>query len=230
MSEAENNPSLKPRTCRSRIFIYLKYHVHHPETDFTDLINGCTQVVAALTDLEVEGATEEGALKVIMTALLATMNCLRHHDSCSEPAAFDYYFLSAIRDAHCLNLLSCFYAGGGGSYQASAAPYGKLLLSLQYTTCNTTLSCNCAPSFLLTISNMYLLCTSSGGGGRGGGGDNSCHQFKQGNCTRGSNCRFSHEGGGGGGGGGNYNQSESGQPAITLYTVHWVAYTLILSM
>ena len=101
-------------------------------------------MVAALTDLEVEGATEEGALKVTMTALLATMNCLRHHYSCSELAVFDSYFLSVIRDAHCLNLLSCIYAGGGGSYQASAAPYGKLLPSLSNTP-------HATPHYLATV-------------------------------------------------------------------------------
>eukprot|EP01035_Chromulina_nebulosa_P027338 gene27338-35948_t len=38
------------------------------------------------------------------------------------------------------------------------------------------------------------------GGGRGGGGG-VCYAFQSGNCDRGSQCRFSHEGGGGGGGG-----------------------------
>lgn len=44
------------------------------------------------------------------------------------------------------------------------------------------------------------------GGGRdyGGGGGNSgvCYAHQRGDCTRGDNCRFSHEGSGGGGGGG----------------------------
>jgi hypothetical protein len=79
MSEAENNPFLKPPTCRSHFVIFLNDRVHHTETDLTNLIYGCTQVVAALTDLEVEGATEEGALKVTIIALLATMNYLRHY-------------------------------------------------------------------------------------------------------------------------------------------------------
>ena len=38
------------------------------------------------------------------------------------------------------------------------------------------------------------------GGGGGGGGD-TCRDFQRGDCSRGSSCRFSHEGGGGGGGG-----------------------------
>lgn len=45
-----------------------------------------------------------------------------------------------------------------------------------------------------------------GGGGAGGGGrSDECFDFKQGRCTRGDSCRFSHGGGGGGGyGGGGY--------------------------
>ena len=35
----------------------------------------------------------------------------------------------------------------------------------------------------------------------GGGGAGVCYSFQKGECDRGSNCRFSHEGGGGGGGG-----------------------------
>lgn len=44
-----------------------------------------------------------------------------------------------------------------------------------------------------------------GGGGYGGGGGGAqgvCYSFQKGECTRGSSCRYSHEGGGGGGGGG----------------------------
>ena len=37
------------------------------------------------------------------------------------------------------------------------------------------------------------------GGGGGGGGAGVCYAFQKGDCTRGSSCRFSHEGGGGGG-------------------------------
>lgn len=48
-----------------------------------------------------------------------------------------------------------------------------------------------------------------GGGGKGGGGGGQgCFDFQKGRCTRGSACRFTHEGGGGGGasggGGGGY--------------------------
>ena len=47
-----------------------------------------------------------------------------------------------------------------------------------------------------------------GGGGYGGGGQGVCYSFQKGECTRGSSCRYSHEGGGGGGyagrGGGGY--------------------------
>ena len=38
-----------------------------------------------------------------------------------------------------------------------------------------------------------------GGGGGGGGGSQVCFDFQKGRCTRGSSCRFAHEGGGGGG-------------------------------
>jgi len=41
-----------------------------------------------------------------------------------------------------------------------------------------------------------------GGGGGGGGGSGPCYDHQKGQCTRGVNCRFSHDGGGGGGGGG----------------------------
>ena len=41
-----------------------------------------------------------------------------------------------------------------------------------------------------------------GGGGRGGGGAPVCYANQRGECTRGADCRFSHDGGGGGGGGG----------------------------
>ena len=41
----------------------------------------------------------------------------------------------------------------------------------------------------------------SGGRDGGGGGGGTCYAFQKGDCTRGSGCRFSHEGGGGGGGG-----------------------------
>jgi cold shock CspA family protein len=34
------------------------------------------------------------------------------------------------------------------------------------------------------------------GGGRGGGGSGPCYSFRDGKCTRGSSCRFSHESGG----------------------------------
>jgi cold-inducible RNA-binding protein len=37
------------------------------------------------------------------------------------------------------------------------------------------------------------------GGGGGGGGAGVCYAFQKGECTRGSGCRFSHDGGGGGG-------------------------------
>ena len=40
---------------------------------------------------------------------------------------------------------------------------------------------------------------SSGGFGGGGGGAGMCYAFRDGNCTRGDSCRYSHEGGGGGG-------------------------------
>jgi hypothetical protein len=39
-----------------------------------------------------------------------------------------------------------------------------------------------------------------GGRDGGGGGGGTCYAFQKGECTRGSGCRFSHEGGGGGGG------------------------------
>jgi len=38
-----------------------------------------------------------------------------------------------------------------------------------------------------------------GGFGGKGGGSQECRDFQRGNCSRGSSCRFSHEGGGGGG-------------------------------
>ena len=64
-----------------------------------------------------------------------------------------------------------------------------------------------------------------GGGGFGGGfRDNSCNDFKQGRCTRGSSCRFSHDGapsGGsssyGGGGGGGYGASSGGYGGSSSY-------------
>ncbi|GAX86656.1 hypothetical protein CEUSTIGMA_g14064.t1 [Chlamydomonas eustigma] len=37
-------------------------------------------------------------------------------------------------------------------------------------------------------------------GGGGGGRSNACYDFQKGRCTRGSSCRFEHEGSGGGGG------------------------------
>ena len=55
------------------------------------------------------------------------------------------------------------------------------------------------PSF---ISCSITLGYGGGGGGGyqgGGGGSGACYAFQKGECTRGSGCRFSHDGGGGGG-------------------------------
>jgi hypothetical protein len=51
-----------------------------------------------------------------------------------------------------------------------------------------------------------------GGGGGGGGGAGACYAFRDGNCTRGDSCRFSHGGGGGGGsrGGDRYDDRRGG--------------------
>ena len=45
-----------------------------------------------------------------------------------------------------------------------------------------------------------LAYSTGGRDGGGGGGGGTCYAFQKGECTRGSGCRFSHEGGGGGGG------------------------------
>lgn len=52
--------------------------------------------------------------------------------------------------------------------------------------------------------------TPSFGGGGGGGGGGECYAFRDGNCTRGSSCRFSHGGGGGGGDRGGYGGGRGG--------------------
>ena len=49
--------------------------------------------------------------------------------------------------------------------------------------------------FIFTLAHFI-----GGRDGGGGGGGGTCYAFQKGECTRGSGCRFSHEGGGGGGG------------------------------
>lgn len=91
--------------------------------------------------------------------------------------------------------------GGGGTF-----------ISMNSMTPKPTTYDSPHASLLTRDSNAALLQTlgyegGSGGyqGGRSGGGPGVCYSFQKGECSRGSGCRFSHEGAGGGYMRSNYN-------------------------